>query len=102
LHVRAIVLANDTLFIAGPPDVLDEDQAYKWPEDPQVKAKAIKQDEALAGKGGALLLVVSASDGETQFKVDLPSPPVWDGMAVAAGKLFIADKQGHLACFGGN
>jgi outer membrane protein assembly factor BamB len=102
LHVRAMVLANDTLFIAGPPDVLDEDQAYQWPEDPQVKAKAIKQDEALAGKGGAFLLGLSAKKGETQFKVDLPSPPVWDGMAVAAGKLFIADKQGHLTCFAGN
>jgi len=30
----------------------------------------------------------------------LDSIPVWDGMAVAQGRLFIATKDGKVTCFG--
>jgi outer membrane protein assembly factor BamB len=102
LHVRAMVLAGGTLFIAGPPDILSEDDAFNRPNDPQVIARAIEQDEAYEGKRGALLMGVAAVDGEPSFRLDLPAPPVWDGMASAYGKLFISLRDGTVACYGGN
>jgi len=100
LHVRAMVLANDTLFIAGPPDVVDEDEAFKRPFDPKVIAKLVKQDAAYQGKHGAMLMAVSTKNGRQVSKIDLPAPPVWDGMAAAQGCLFICGQDGQLTCFG--
>jgi hypothetical protein len=100
LHVRAMVLAGDSLFIAGPPDVLSEDDAFDRPNDPQVVAKIAEQDAAYQGKHGALLLAVSATKGNRIFQLDLSAPPVWDGMAVADGRLFISRKDGRLSCLG--
>ncbi|MHC4071030.1 MAG: hypothetical protein ACYTGS_03190, partial [Planctomycetota bacterium] len=36
LFARAMVLAGRTLFVAGPPDVVDEDQAFRQINDPGV------------------------------------------------------------------
>jgi len=99
LHARAMVLAGDTLFVVGPPDVLNEDQAYKNPRDPQVKIKISEQDAAYEGKHGALLMGVSAADGSPVLRLDLRSEPVWDGMAAAYGRLYLSSKDGKLLCF---
>ena len=99
LHVRAMVLANDTLFVAGPPDVLDEDEAFNQPNDRTVKKKIEEQDAAYEGKNGALLMGVSKIEGETLFRLDLSAPPVWDGMAVANGRLYLAMSDGKVLCF---
>jgi outer membrane protein assembly factor BamB len=101
LHARAMVLAGETLFVAGPPDVVNEDDAFNQPYDPQVKAKIIAQDAAYEGRCGALLIGVSADDGESRFQLNLPCPPVWDGMAAVKGKLFISGEDGNLMCFTG-
>jgi len=102
LHVRAMVLANKTLFIAGPPDVVDEEEAFYNPNDENVLARLDKQSAALEGQNGALLLVVSASDGEKLAEYKLDSPPVFDGMAAANGRLYLATKNGKILCFAGN
>ncbi|MHC4203160.1 MAG: outer membrane protein assembly factor BamB family protein [Planctomycetota bacterium] len=99
LHARAMVLTGQTLFVAGPPDVLNEDQAYKNPGDPQVKSRISEQDAAYEGKHGALLMGVSTADGSEVLRLDLPSEPVWDGMAAADGRLFLSTKDGKLHCF---
>ena len=101
LHVRAMVLANKTLFIAGPPDVVDEEEAFYNPNDAGVLAKLDKQSDALEGQNGALLLVVSASDGKKLAEYKLDSPPVFDGMAVANSRLYLATKDGRILCFAG-
>ncbi|MBL7154755.1 MAG: PQQ-binding-like beta-propeller repeat protein [Phycisphaerae bacterium] len=100
LHARAMILAGDTLFLAGPPDVLSEDEAFETPFDPKTIAKVAEQDAAYEGKRGALLMGVSASEGKPVFRVDLPAPPVWDGMAAAGGRLYIATADGRLTCMG--
>jgi outer membrane protein assembly factor BamB len=100
LHVRAMVLAGDTLFIAGPPDVLSEDDAFNRPGDPQIVVKIAEQDAAYEGKRGALLVGVSIAKGNRSFRLDLSAPPVWDGMAVAEGRLFICREDGRLSCLG--
>ncbi len=99
LHVRAMILADDTLFVAGPPDVVDEDEAFNQPGDQAVRKKIEEQDAAYEGKRGALLMGVSTTNGETLFRLDLPDPPVWDGMAAAGGRLYLAMSDGKLLCF---
>lgn len=86
IRIRAMVLASDILFVAGPPDVLD-------PTDPLA---------ALNGRKGALLWAVSASDGKKIAEYKLESPPVFDGMIAANGRLFISTQAGRLICMGGN
>jgi len=101
IHVRAMVLAGGTLLVAGPPDVLNEDEAFERPFDPPIEAKKAAQDAAYEGKGGALLMALSATEGETIYRLDLAAPPVWDGMAVADDRLYLATVDGEVICMAG-
>jgi hypothetical protein len=83
--VRAMVLADKTLFAAGPPDIFAAD-------DPLA---------ALEGRAGGLLLAVSADDGKQLAQIPLDSPPVFDGMAAANGRLLIATLDGQVVCLSG-
>jgi outer membrane protein assembly factor BamB len=100
LHARAMVLAGETLFVAGPPDVLDEDEAFNRPGDAPVRAKVTEQDAAYRGKRGALLMGVSTADGKSLLRLDLAAGPVWDGMAAANGRLYLATNDGKMLCLG--
>jgi outer membrane protein assembly factor BamB len=82
IRVCAMVLADNRLYIAGPPDVVGRD-------DPMA---------AFEGRLGGKLLVVSASDGEKLAEYELDSPPVLDGMMAARGRLYIATTDGRLIC----
>ncbi len=84
LQARAMVLAPQTLFVAGPPDEIGPDDA----------PAAIGH-----GKGG-LLCAFSTSDGKRLVEYELESQPVFDGMAAAGGRLYIALKGGRLICMG--
>ena len=101
LMVRAMVKANDKLFIAGPPDVIDEEQTFEriMSRDPVVAKKLQDQSEALLGKQGGLMRAVSAKDGTILAEYDLPSLPAWDGMAVANGKLYMSTTDGKVVCY---
>jgi outer membrane protein assembly factor BamB len=102
IHVRAMVMANEKLFIAGPKDVVDEEQAFYNPNDDKIKGKLTEQSAALEGSKGGMLLVVSASDGQKLARYELESLPVWDGMAAANNRLYFATKSGKILCFVGN
>jgi hypothetical protein len=93
-----MVLAGETFFVAGPADVLNEDDAFNRPNDPKVKAEILAQQAAYEGKTPAVLMAVSATKGEKLFRLDLSAPPVWDGMAAADGKLYMAMSNGTLVC----
>ena len=82
---RAMVLAPNTLFLAGPPDLFATD-------DPSA---------ALEGKKGGRLCVVAAADGKQLAQYELESPPVFDGMAAAGGRLYLATCDGRVLCFHG-
>ncbi len=101
LHVRAMVLTKGALFIAGPPDVLDEEEVFARPEDAGLCEKLVEQSAALAGQRGALLCAVSAEDGKELARHALEAPPVFDGMAAARGRLYVALESGQLVCMGG-
>jgi hypothetical protein len=99
LQVRAIALADRTLFVAGPPVLVDEERAFDDPEDPAVKAKLEAQSAALAGEAGGLLWAVSAPEGTKLAEYQLDAPPVWDGLAAADGRLYLASTDGVLRCY---
>ncbi|UCG58058.1 MAG: PQQ-binding-like beta-propeller repeat protein [Phycisphaerales bacterium] len=99
LFARAMVLADGKLFLAGPPDIIDEPKAFRQIDDPQVQRSLNEQAAALGGEKGALLLTVSATDGKELARCDLDSLPVFDGMAAARGRLFMATTKGRILCF---
>ena len=57
------------------------------------------QDAAMLRQKGASLWVVSAQDGKRADEIKLKSPPVWDGMAAAGGRLFMGTMDGVVHCF---
>ena len=85
VRIRAMVKTRDTVFAAGPPDVLD-------PEDPLA---------AFEGRRGGVLVSVSAKDGTKTSEVKLDSEPVFDGMIATPGRLFISLRDGSVVCMGG-
>ena len=57
-------------------------------------------DRYSRGDKGGFLLLVSQNDGKMKSRMSLPSPPVYDGMAAAAGRLYVSAEDGHLYCYG--
>jgi hypothetical protein len=98
--VRALVQADQTLFVAGPPKLVDEPEAFAKQGDPQMLARLAQQAGALEGKAGGLLWAVSAKDGAKLAEYKLGSVPVFDGMICANGRLFVATKDGKVLCIG--
>ncbi|MFO7902262.1 MAG: PQQ-binding-like beta-propeller repeat protein [Pirellulaceae bacterium] len=87
---RAMVLAGETLLVAGPPDPVRE-----VPHEPaRVDPLADALDTDRAGR----LLAVSATNGETLADYELNSPPVFDGVAVANQRVYLATKMGEVIC----
>jgi hypothetical protein len=83
--VRAMLQADQTLFIAGPP------------------AKANNQGlEELETNQPSILWAVSTADGKKLAEYRLPSTPVFDGMAAAGSSLYLTTKAGTVKCLGGN
>jgi outer membrane protein assembly factor BamB len=101
IWARAMVLAGTTLFLAGPPDVLDQEEAFRKPDDPAVRAKLEAQAAALAGRQGGQLLALSAADGRKLAAWELGCMPTFDGLAAAQGKLYLSTVDGKVLCLGG-
>ena len=99
IFARAMVLADKTLFVAGPPDILDEEEIYFFLNDEEVKEKLARQYDLHKGKEGGKMWAVSARTGEKIKEFKLDSLPVWDGMAASKGQLYISTMGGDLLCF---
>jgi outer membrane protein assembly factor BamB len=102
VFARAMCMAKDTVFVSGPPDMIDEEYAFERmsQKDPAIYKDLAAQDAALDGKSGGSLLAVNTAKGEIGDTVKLESPPVWDGMAIAQGRLYVASVDGKVRCFG--
>jgi outer membrane protein assembly factor BamB len=90
IRVQAVVAASTAgagglIFAAGPPDIVP-------PDDPL---------GAFEGRKGGLLWVFAADDGDKVAEYELDSPPVFNGMAAAGGRLFIATHDGRVVCMRG-
>jgi len=84
-RVRGMVKAGPTLFVAGAPDVVD-------PQDPYA---------SFEGRKGAKVLAINAEDGRTLKQLDVDTPPVFDGLIAAYGKLFMCTTKDEVVCFTG-
>jgi len=84
LLARAMVLAGDTLFLAGPP------------------AAALESEPAYDGTKGAIFSAVSATDGRTLSQRPLDALPTFDGLAAAQSRLYLTTQDGRLLCLGGD
>jgi len=84
LRAVAMVVAGQTLLVAGPPDAVDADDPWA----------------ALDGRKGGLLRAISAADGRMLGELELDAPPVYDGMAAAGGRLYAALTDGSVVCLG--
>ena len=81
---KAMVLAGDTVFVAGAPVVF----------------KPGDLGATYAGRCGGVLMAMSTRDGARQAEYTLDVLPAWDGLATAYGKLFIVNQDGSIACWG--
>lgn len=82
---RALVKAGDTLYLAGPPELFSTDDPHAL----------------LAGESGGRLLALDTASGKQRAQCVLESPPVFDGMAAAGGRLYLATMDGDVCCLGG-
>jgi len=83
VHVRAMILAGDVIFVAG---------AGPAPG---------KAPEKQAASPTPLLLAISASDGAELARYPIPAAPVFNGMAATGGKLVLTLENGGLLCMEG-
>ena len=102
LLVQAMLLSGKTLFIAGPPDIINEEETFSKlvNKDEKIHEALSRQDAALNGKDGAHLWAVSTADGSKLAEYKLDALPVWDGMAAVEGQLFISTRKGNVVCYG--
>ena len=82
VRVRAMVKTDSVLFAAGPPDVLDSEDPFA----------------AFECRQGGRLVMVDPKDGTKIAERELPSPPVFDGMIAADGRLYITTCDGNILC----
>jgi outer membrane protein assembly factor BamB len=78
-YPRAMLLAGDTLFLAGPVDVLDFTSKNPTSE--------------------VWLWAVSTEDGAKRAEYKLKTAPVYDSLAASAGKLYFATVDGRVVCY---
>ncbi len=99
LLARAMVLTNKVLFVAGPPNLVNEEEVWDNPGDPELKKKLVEQARAWKGEHGALLQAIDISDGRCLAEYKLDALPVFDGMICAGERLYISLTNGKVVCF---
>jgi len=98
--VRAMVLAGETLILAGPADLFDERKTQNTLDTPETQKLLAKQVSILEGSEGAILWAVSIADGQKLTEQKLNGLPVFDGMIAAGGRLYYATIDGRVICLG--
>ncbi len=88
MRPRALVRAGSTLLIGGMPTLATQRSS------PETFA-------GFEGRKGGVLQMFSAEDGPTVSTTKLATPPVWDGMAVAQGRLYVSRTDGVVECLSG-
>ncbi|MFC1499216.1 PQQ-binding-like beta-propeller repeat protein, partial [Verrucomicrobiota bacterium] len=86
VRIQAMAAADKTLWVAGPPDVVDKEDPYG----------------AYEGRKGGIVAAFAKDSGKklTEFKID--SPPIFDGISIAGNRVYLSLKDGTLVCLGQN
>ena len=82
---RAILQSGEHLFVAVMPTDRPDDDPHA----------------SYDGRRGGAVLVCSEEDGAVLARLPLDSPAVWDGVAAANGRLYIATQDGRIVCLNG-
>jgi hypothetical protein len=98
---KAMVLAYDHLFVAGPRDVVDEKGMWGRSNEKIYQEKMKEQAEWLAGKRGSFLQVFSKTDGKKLAEHQLDYLPAFDGLVAASGSLYLVTGDGSIVCLRG-
>jgi len=83
VRASAMLVAGPTLLVAGTRDVVEPD--HPW--------------AAIEGRAGGVLWAIATDTGRKMAEYSLDAPPVWDGLAAAAGRLYVATADGKVICF---
>lgn len=84
LYVNSMILTDKLLYAAGPPAIRNE--------------TTVEALEKWQGKRGGKLWCLATRDGKKVSESPLPFPTVYEGMAAAYGKLYLALKDGSVLC----
>ena len=95
---RAMTVAGDHLFVAGPPKLAHERQAFHQWDDARVQARLKRQAQAYEGQAGGQLWAVAKAHGRVVRRYALDTIPVFDGMAAAQDSLFMTTVDGRVIC----
>ena len=101
VQVNSMVLTENALFAAGPPDVEDEEESVKTLLNPETQKKLAEQSAAFEGKRGALLVAVSRDGGKKLAAYRLDFVPRFDGLIAANGRLYVSSLSGEVLCLSG-
>ena len=55
---------------------------------------------AYEGRHGGVLVALATADGTKQAEMQLDTVPVYNGMAIVAGRLYLSTVDGTLLCIG--
>jgi len=101
VQVNSMVLTDNVVFAAGPPDVEDEEESVKTLLEAETQKKLAEQSAAFEGKSGALLVAISRDDGEKLAAYRLDFVPRFDGLIAANGRLYVSTLDGEVLCLSG-
>jgi hypothetical protein len=95
-------MSGTNLIVAGTPDLANEEDLFErlTKKDPAVQKDIDEQEASLEGKRGALVKIINKSSGQVARDFTLDSAPVWDGVSVAQGRIFIVTADGKIRCYG--
>ena len=86
VRVAAMAMTGGAVFVAGVPMPPDESPSAEF---------AL---QSIRGEKGSVLLRLDRKDGTPSELCKLPSPPVWDGIAVSKQGLFMTLQDGKVLC----
>ena len=96
---KAMVLANDRLFIAGPRDVVDEKKMWGRSNEKVFQEKMAEQTAWLKGAHGGVMQIFSKTDGKKLAEHKLENVPAFDGLIAANGSLYMTTENGSIVCY---
>jgi outer membrane protein assembly factor BamB len=82
IYPWAMIAGNKHLAVAGPPAEVQRGDPWAGFE----------------GRAGGELHILDTETGKSLSQTDLDSPPVWNGMAAAVGRLYVSTHNGKLVC----
>lgn len=96
---KALIGAGQNLYLAGPPEIVDEVKLFGNFNAPESKKLMKEKVDSLKGNKGGSLRVISMKDGKKRTEYPLDSPPIHAGMAAVEDHLFMSLENGNLRCF---